>query len=111
LQRSARSLPSLLGDLSIFEPVLFGIWVNFTDSRFSLAVNRTLVLIILHSSRSSRIRFPGLKTQSLSEMLSPQGTQEPQIQLGPLVRIDTVRRVLFSGGALPMRALAEYSYV
>ena len=33
------------------------------------------------------------------------------MQLRPLFRIDTVRRVLFSGDALPMRALAAYNYV
>jgi hypothetical protein len=31
--------------------------------------------------------------------------------LHPLFRIDTVRPVLFSGDALPMRAFAAYSYV
>jgi len=34
--------------------------------RFSLTVNRTVVLSILHSSRPFRIRFTGPKTQSLS---------------------------------------------
>jgi hypothetical protein len=58
LQRSARSLPSLLGDLSIFEPVLFGIWVNFTDSRFSLAMNRTLVLLILQFKQVVTVQIP-----------------------------------------------------
>ena len=33
------------------------------------------------------------------------------MQLRPLGKIDTVRRVLFSGDTLPMRALAEYNYV
>ena len=31
------------------------------------------------------------------------------MQLHPLVKIDMVRRLLFSGDALPMRALAAYN--
>jgi len=44
-------------------------------------------------------------------MLSLKCTQNPFMQLRPLIRIETVRRAIFSGDALPMRAIAAYNDV
>jgi hypothetical protein len=74
-------------------------------------MNRTSMLKSLRLNRPRRF---GTLAQNLNlsvKMLSPQNSQELYMQLRPLVRNDTVRRVLFSGDALPMRALAAYNYV
>jgi len=52
-----------------------------------------------------------LQIQTLTENAVAAVYTEALHGLHPIVRIDTVRLVLFSGNALPMRAFAAYSYV
>ena len=101
----------MLCAFSIVERVLFSVWVNFTGPVFLLAMSRIFV-------RKTRVETGRVGSASLApksnlsvKTLLPQGTQEPYVQLHPPVRVDTVRRMLFSGDALPMRAVAAPNYV